>query len=1377
MKTHFLRRMFSGVGVPCGARLLTFMVAGFLLPAPLVAQSGFDYLTGLTFDALSYHSGVLYWKSDCVTNDPPTRIQRTASGSLQIHTYYQPATCEGLRVRSRNLAADANRRVYWATGDGRIVTLPQDAVPGTAPTVLASMENPAALAVYVAISRDFVYWAESFGELSESGKIFRAPIGGGARAEVASLTQAGGGGATWLAAATVSTSPLVAPTEVVYYRRSFGVLAKSWIRIVAPWTTDTISSSVQGVAEANGRLWFAEANASGASGIRSLPMNNSLTTTLHASIPQNGSPEVRSLTADASAVYWQETRAGSGPIMRRRLPDGIVTEAISFPMPTFKYETGLVSDGGNLMWGAGGGVTQTTIKSLPVNAAAVTWNLQADNLELVQAIQSPGHTVPLVENKPGWLRLRGRIEETNSGQTSILVGAAVRAFLGGAELPGSPLVPFLGEQRAYTREQDRTKTHEGWWFRIPPHWMRNGLELRGEVNADGSLIETSAADNTVTRTFSMQRRRSVAVWLHPLRTHQGTIASFQKPEYRAIRDVAEHLLPAEDLRIMDSGGPVIEEWQGPWPWSFGPYELSTSDDDSFWIFLKLGYRKALYSIPELLFTSSVHHGAFFHTFADQAFRGKALFAANLLISNLDTGGSGINRPDSAVTLAHELAHNLGRRHVDCGDPDEPDADYPYPPCQIDDTNNPASRYQGFSPFTQSVIDPMTTSDLMSYGHRQGLSRWPSDYTWNAVFDQLSPPSPNRPAGTTVAQPIDATPKLLLAGGIGATGTAVLEPALRLPDTQAVLNATELVTTASDLTGYQIRVLGAANGVLQVAPAGVFEASEPGIRPFFAVIDDLADARRIEVVAAGAPSIPLATIVGGGAAPTLTVTSPTAGTVAGDTLAVRWNATDPEGEPLRFAVRYSHDAGTSWRLLADDLRIAELDVPMGRLPGGPPMNALIEILASDGIKTGAARSALFTVTPKPPETDIVIETATERHCPLPNPVLPPGRAIVLHGSAYDAEDGPLTDSALTWNVSGPTSVLGTGRQLSLPQLRPGSYSAKVRAVDSTTSAGETVVPFSIDRLRLTDLATAPVLDGVVDETGRAGDPSPPPSPIPLPYPNGKLAAVRLARFGSFLYVTVAGMVLDPAGTSNITVYSHSSDPEEGGEATPQANSRLFRAFANGALQVEQGNGTGWVRSATPTGLTARMTSNNGRWTAELQIALSQLGGWNGQKFRLEVAADGRHWFGAAPANPNDPRQWARLEMAAATDPSFDGDNDGLPDAWESAALGGLALDGTGDLDDDGQTDGDEYQAGTDPNSATSRFEAAEAVLLSDGVQLEWPSLTGHCYDVEVSQDLVEFSAIATDLSGTGNLMSFKIPVPVDTAAHRLFYRLRVRRAAP
>jgi len=39
-----------------------------------VAQSGEDYLTGLVFDALTYNSGVLFWKADCPANETVTRI-------------------------------------------------------------------------------------------------------------------------------------------------------------------------------------------------------------------------------------------------------------------------------------------------------------------------------------------------------------------------------------------------------------------------------------------------------------------------------------------------------------------------------------------------------------------------------------------------------------------------------------------------------------------------------------------------------------------------------------------------------------------------------------------------------------------------------------------------------------------------------------------------------------------------------------------------------------------------------------------------------------------------------------------------------------------------------------------------------------------------------------------------------------------------------------------------------------------------------------------------------------------------------------------------------------------------------------------------------
>ena len=39
--------------------------------------------------------------------------------------------------------------------------------------------------------------------------------------------------------------------------------------------------------------------------------------------------------------------------------------------------------------------------------------------------------------------------------------------------------------------------------------------------------------------------------------------------------------------------------------------------------------------------------------------------------------------------------------------------------------------------------------------------------------------------------------------------------------------------------------------------------------------------------------------------------------------------------------------------------------------------------------------------------------------------------------------------------------------------------------------------------------------------------------------------------------------------------------------------------------------------------------------------------------------------------------------------YDSDHDGMPDAWEMTTFGSLARDGTGDLDQDGYTDLEEY----------------------------------------------------------------------------------------
>lgn len=119
------------------------------------------------------------------------------------------------------------------------------------------------------------------------------------------------------------------------------------------------------------------------------------------------------------------------------------------------------------------------------------------------------------------------------------------------------------------------------------------------------------------------------------------------------------------------------------------------------------------------------------------------------------GGFIENTPGGGVTLAHEIGHYYGRGHINCppGVPSGVDGGYPYPSCQLDHTGPNEHIGLDVRPAGRSLLVPDSTGDLLSYAHHISLRRWPSDYTWRAIFNRLAPRS--GPAALTVAP--DATP--------------------------------------------------------------------------------------------------------------------------------------------------------------------------------------------------------------------------------------------------------------------------------------------------------------------------------------------------------------------------------------------------------------------------------------------------------------------------------------------------------------------------------------------------------------------------------------------------------------------------------------------
>jgi hypothetical protein len=103
----------------------------------------------------------------------------------------------------------------------------------------------------------------------------------------------------------------------------------------------------------------------------------------------------------------------------------------------------------------------------------------------------------------------------------------------------------------------------------------------------------------------------------------------------------------------------------------------------------------------------------------------------------DAAGVNTDNPGSGTLIfGHELVHDYDVKHTNTGDScgsSDSTTDYPYASSSIQE--------YGFNTITGKIYDPATTHDLMSYcpagGSKQG---WISPFTWNRMFNKLSPPA-------------------------------------------------------------------------------------------------------------------------------------------------------------------------------------------------------------------------------------------------------------------------------------------------------------------------------------------------------------------------------------------------------------------------------------------------------------------------------------------------------------------------------------------------------------------------------------------------------------------------------------------------------------
>ncbi len=122
-------------------------------------------------------------------------------------------------------------------------------------------------------------------------------------------------------------------------------------------------------------------------------------------------------------------------------------------------------------------------------------------------------------------------------------------------------------------------------------------------------------------------------------------------------------------------------------------------------------------------------------------------------------------------------------------------------------------------------------------------------------------------------------------------------------------------------------------------------------------------------------------------------------------------------------------------------------------------------------------------------------------------------------------------------------------------------------------------------------------------------------------------------------------------------------------------------------------------------------------------------------------------------------------------SMDTDGDGLDDDWEMAYFDNLDHDGTADSDHDGQTDAEEFRAGTDPTNGDSVLQVLTITSPgSDHMTILWYAVPGRAYRVQYKNSVTDpewtdLPGIVTATSTTGSATD----LTAGAEAHR-YYRV-------
>lgn len=393
-------------------------------------------------------------------------------------------------------------------------------------------------------------------------------------------------------------------------------------------------------------------------------------------------------------------------------------------------------------------------------------------------------------------------------------------------------------------------------------------------------------------------------------------------------------------------------------------------------------------------------------------------------------------------VGHETSHTLGGHHTNTDNPvaagappgcynlaGDPGTDWPFGDNRIQSTTR---REVGFDVVARQPLDPDNTFDIMSYC----VPRWISPFHYRQFMGALGATAPSSSILTlnAVKSAAPTAGQFWTVSGIIVGSSVQFDPLFQAQITGP---------TDAGSGNYQIQVQDSTGAILftrffnpetpETESTGPEVTGQPA---FYEPIPFNLIAAKIIVL--DPSQLTIGTLTLGGPSPVVTITSPTAGANVSGLQSISWTATNPNNRTLTAKVLYSPDNGKTLMQVGQLAGVNSLLVDFDTLPGAVG-SAQIQVLVSDGINTGSATVAPFSV---PKKANLTAEIVS----PQPNAVYRKNDLVMFIANAYDVDDGILDDKSIQW-TSNLDGVLGTGASLPLTTLQTGTHQITMTATDT------------------------------------------------------------------------------------------------------------------------------------------------------------------------------------------------------------------------------------------------------------------------------------------------------------------------------------------